>query len=217
MYAIIENGQVKQRTKKPNWKLDDGTFVSDDVLKAQGYYPIIEDTDLSKNEKKFHIFKTPIQNLVIDEVNKVIMNGLTYLPKTLDEVFTEKCKEVDSTRDGKIYTDVEYTFPDNSTGVIQIRSETDLRNIQVNGMEAMKDVMEGNSDKVHHFMTKENVLKSMSAHEMVNMTSFMKNIGQSVYEWAWQIKHVGLKGIYEDVSKSEEERIDLILNYNMEV
>ena len=152
--------------------------------------------------------------LIVDKNTKMIKNYYSLERKTLEQIYTEVLLKIEHIKNEKIFTDVEYTFQ-SGVGVIQVRNETDLRNIQVNCMEAFKDIMDGNPNKQHVFMDKNNIIREMTAQEMVNMASYVKNIGQQIYSSSWNHKYVNLKSIYENDNLTDDQKIDQILNYDI--
>ena len=217
LYAHIKGNKVEKITGKPKWFFDDGTQVDDTYLKNEGVYPI----DLTEDTTKENMYYTKdintLNDLVIDEVNKVVKNYYKYTPipleQLLEKVYQEKRNEVVSKRDAMIFSDFGYTFP-SGEGIVQLRNEIDLRNIQVNGVSALSDVVAGNASKVHHFMDGGNVLREMSAQQMLDMSNFAKDRAQVFYSVSWQKKHVDLKGIYDGVG-SVQEKIEGLLAYDV--
>lgn len=215
-YGKIENEKVIEIMVKPKWFFDDGTLVGDDYLETENIYPIPEtaaDYQDDFEEKKFYRMVNEKDDLVFDNTTKTIKNYFKYEEKTLDEVYAFVQQDVINVRNSFIYSDIEYNFP-SGMGFIQLRNEEDVRNIQVNGMEALKDIVEGNPTKIHYFMDESNTLREMTAQQMVDMTSFVKSVGQHYYSVSWTHKHGNLKAIYENDSLTDEQKIDELLAYD---
>lgn len=216
LYGKIDNGVVVEITPKPRWFYDDGSIVTDEYLISESVYPVFDDTIPEDFELyqglKYKVSINNKEELIIDEVDKVIKNLYVYTVKSVDEVYEGVKKEIDEVRDINIYKDVEYQFP-SGIGYIQIRNEIDLRNISSSGMAALSDVVSGNTTSTHVFLDRDNILREMTSQEMVNMSLFVKTRCQDIYSTSWNHKHVNLKGIYEDALLSDSEKISQMLSY----
>lgn len=213
MYGQIELDKVTRIFRgKPKWYFDDGSQVDEEYLIGENVYPIEQ---VEPQDKLYYTYsQAELTDLVIDEENKVIKGFHIYTPKPLEDVlekvYNEKKNEIFERRDQAIYTDMPYDFP-SGQGVIQIRNETDLRNIQGNGVDALKDLVAGNTDTVHIFMDQSNTLREMTPQQMADMASAVKAQAQEAYSVSWTYNHQTLKPIYEDDSKTTQQKIDEIL------
>jgi len=215
-YGKVENQKVVELMTKPKWFFDDGTIVDDLYLQTEHIYPIPESAADYQDDYDFLRYNRIVNekdDLIFDSQLKNIKNYFKYEEKTLDEVYAFVQQDVINVRNSFVYSDIEYNFP-SGMGFIQLRNEEDVRNIQVNGMEALKDVVEGNPTKTHYFMDESNTLREMTAQQMVDMTSFVKSVGQHHYSVSWTHKHVNLKAIYENDSLTDEQKIDELLAYD---
>jgi hypothetical protein len=220
-YGRIKDGKVVEiYNSKPMWFNSNRKILTDDELKNVGVYPINMRELTSFDSRKEFIRYRSKNDLLIDNENKVIYNYIYKESKTLDQIYKEKVDGVNGTRNGQIYTDVPYRFPDieyeteEDTSYIQVRDEIDIRNIQVNGIEALKDMAEGNLNTTHYFRDRDDVTHTMSPSGMLKMASAVKNIGQQVYISSWTHKY-NLEQIYLNETLTEEERIDALISYNI--
>jgi len=221
MYGQIEEGKVvKIFHSTPKWYFDDGTQVNEEYLISENVYPI-EDVDPAKQNMYYTMStnRNNLEELVIDETNKLIKNYFVYntrpLEEVLEEVYDNKKFEIFAKRDSLIFSDFEYEFP-TGAGIIQIRNETDMRNIQANGIDALRDVVEGAPGNIHIFMDQSNTIREMTATEMVAMVKSVKDRSQAIYSKSWVHNHQNLKGIYNNTSLDTQGKIDQILAYDVE-
>jgi hypothetical protein len=219
-YGRIVNGKVVELyNQKPMWFTDDKKLLTDEQLIANNVYPI-NMRELSSFDSRKEIIQYRSKNdLLIDEENKVIYNYIYKISKTVDEVYKEKVDDVNNIRNSQIYSDVPYRFPDTEyateedTSYIQVRDEVDIRNIQVNGIEALKDIAEQNTTNVHYFRDFEDVTHILTASQILAMASHVKNVGQQIYIVSWTHKYA-LEQIYSNESLTDEQKIDALINYN---
>ena len=221
MYGQIEEGKVvKIYHRTPKWYFDDGTQVNEEYLISENVYPI-EDVDPTKQNiySTISTNRNNLEELVIDETNKLIKNYFVYTTRPLEEiqeeVYTKKKFEIFAKRDSLIFSDFEYEFP-TGVGIIQIRNETDMHNILVNGVDALRDIVEGTPDNIHIFMDRSNTIREMTATEMVAMAKAVKDRSQDIYSKSWIHNHQNLKGIYTDTYLDTQDKIDQILAYDVE-
>jgi hypothetical protein len=222
-YGKVENGKVTQLfTSKPLWFEENKQLVSDDKLKDLGVYPVnLRELDSFDSRKELMQYRGK-DELIVDEENKIINNYVYKITKSSNSLFSEISKKIDKMRDGQIYSDVPYRFSDTSYDLndewdvdfIQLRNDIDLRNVQVNGIAAMKDIMEGNSGAQHVYKDRGNVIHTISAADMVAMASHVKNVGQSVYAASWVHKH-NIKVIIDNPELTEEQKVDALVDYNI--
>jgi hypothetical protein len=220
-YGKVENGiVVKIYESRPKWFYDNREPVTDEYLLSQDIYPIILNELTSFDSRKEVLIINPKESLVVDEENKIIRNYYSKMNKTITQIFEEKCNGINTTRDSYIYSDVIYRFPDTEYPTeedyshIQVRSEIDLRNISANGISAMKDIIENNLAAQHLFLDRENVLHTLTPSQMLEMANYVKTIGQSIYSISWIHKHQNLKGIIDNISLTDEEKLDALVSYD---
>ena len=220
LYAKIKNNKVEKIIDRPNWFMDNGQPVSDEYLKNQNIYPINIVEDSEKNNMYHNISVNDMNDMVVDVEKKEVNNYYKYTPVNkevlLQKIYEGKRMDVDRNRDASIFRNFEYDFP-NGKGVVQLRNDIDMRNIQVNTNEAMVDLINNEPNKIHIFMDADNVLHEMTAKQMTELGTFSKTRAQQFYNVSWNHKHNNLKNIYDDVSKSIQQKIDEILAYDTSV
>ena len=219
LYAKVEDGVVIETMPKPRWFFDDGVQVDDAYLATESIFPVNTSEDASKENMYFSKEVNQASDMVFDAQSNTVKNYYKYttipLEDVLEKVYTEKRSGVDAERDRNIFSNFIYQFSD-GPGEVQLRNETDQRNIQVNGMAALADIVAGTPQITHVFMDANNTPHNMTAQEMLGMSTFAKNRGQHFYSVSWAHKHQGLAGIYTDNTKTNQQKIDDIVAYNIE-
>ena len=124
--------------------------------------------------------------------------GFTQWPEALDSEKHDFRKQIDVIRDRHLFRDsIPYTFPgDTEPDGVQLRDERDRQNIQDN----MIDAQSLSPETVMHFMPVSNNVKAMTAAQMLEMGSFLKGRGDSIYAAAWTKKgEVGAADTLEEL------------------
>ena len=96
------------------------------------------------------------------------------------------CKSVDSFRDSIIHAGLSYTFPDGD-GVIDIRNEVDIRNIQGLSSSALALVMMSDETMLP-FRDNANVTHSMTPPQVVEMGQIVASYISKAYQVSWNHK-----------------------------
>lgn len=122
---------------------------------------------------------------------------------TVEEIRGQKKAQIDQLRNQKIAAGLSYTFPDATTGTIQIRSQLDQMNLTGLGTAALGRKNKGRTD-TFSFIDAENVQHSMTPDQMVDM-------GLKVQEF--------ISGLTETARTKKDELADSIdpANYDVEV
>lgn len=217
MYGkIIDNNIVEIYTEKPKWYFDNGSPVDDEYLVEQNIYPLdIQDgmpEDYLELPIKYNkILNQPFQ-MALDLENKVIKNVFVYEIKTANIVARLLKNEIENQKNLNIYKDIPYNFPDGQ-GTIQCRNELDIRNIQINGIEAIKDLSLGITDKTYIFRDLEDKIHHMTLHQMIDMMTYVKNVGQNIFIKSWAHKN-NIDDIINNTELTEEDKLNQLYFYD---
>lgn len=122
-----------------------------------------------------------------DEETKVVTATYTLSPYSASYLIDQKIKQVKQHRDWELSRGVEYQFPDGDIAIVQTRDSKDERNILVNGTKALTLVMSGQPDAPMQFRTQDDVLRDLTAQQMLEMTSYVGEKGQEIYSISWGI------------------------------
>ena len=123
-----------------------------------------------------------------DEETQTVTATYTLTDIPLETLIQRKRDEVDQRRDQELSRGVEYMFPDGDTAIVQTRDAKDERNILINHNKAFALVMSGQPDAPMQFRTQDDVLRNLTAQQMLEMTSYVGEQGQDIYSTSWQIK-----------------------------
>jgi len=99
---------------------------------------------------------------------------------------TEKATQINTIRYSKIYMEsIPYTFPgDTEPDGIQMRDETDRQNIQ----DFVIDAANKDPGETMYWMPVSNNVKAMTAAQAVEMGQYLKNRGDQIMAYSWQLK-----------------------------
>lgn len=132
--------------------------------------------------------------------NKIELNPKRWIKEEIDRLVEQSISvdvnfvilkkrrriEVDRIRDSFFFSDIPYLYPgDTDIDTIQLRDSRDRQNIQDCVMAAQIDIAEGNPDKICTFISGNNIVKFLTARQMVGIGMFLKNRGESIYNIAW--------------------------------
>ena len=92
--------------------------------------------------------------------------------------------EVEALRDAKIAEGMLYQFPD-STGTIQLRSDTDLRNVQGVASSGQSLVISGDASTTLTFRDQENSTHQLTGQQAVDMGLAVSQYVTAHYEACW--------------------------------
>jgi len=110
--------------------------------------------------------------------------------ENIDKLKHWKCRQVDLLRDTYIAGGVEHTFPGGAVAKIQTRNEKDIRNILTNGLKALSLVSAGTPEAPMVFRTEDDVVRELTAMQMLEMCSYAGGVGQYYYDISWMHKDV---------------------------
>ena len=212
MYGQVENSKVtKIFASKPNWLDDFGTIISEEDLIKENVFPI--DTTLNReiDFDKERVIVNGINDLEIDYTNKKIINYFKIQSFSLEEVYERKVKELELTKNQKTFVNLNYTFPDNKSGVIQLRSQHDLDNINALYADATHCIT-NNIDKTYSFKDEANISHVMTTQQMSDLGFFVKQHVDKFFLEHWNIKHNKLDPIFNDTRSTQTDRIERILS-----
>lgn len=156
--------------------------LTDEQRREKRWYPV---TEVNAD------YDARIQNRsgpVLSLEDGVVTATYTITDKSLEFLIEQKCRQVDNRRDQELSMGVEYEFPDGEIAVVQTRDSKDERNIMVNATKALTLVMSGNPDSPMQFRTEDDVLRDLTAQQMLDMTSYVGEKGQEIYSISWTIK-----------------------------
>ncbi len=122
-----------------------------------------------------------------DNERNVVIASYIIRDFTIDEIKESKYLEIKNIHNEKLYTDVEVEFPDGKA-VIQFRDERDRTNISNVSSGAIALVISGNGSTLMKFRTLDNIIRSVSALEMVNIAMTVLNIKQNIVDASWRHK-----------------------------
>jgi hypothetical protein len=106
--------------------------------------------------------------------------------RVLADEKAKKSAEINTVRYSKIYMEsIPYTFPgDTEPDGIQMRDEVDRQNIQ----DFVIDASVKNPEALMNWMPVSNNLKTMTAAQAVEMGQYIKNRGDQIMAYSWQLK-----------------------------
>jgi hypothetical protein len=212
MYGQIQNSKVVRIfAAKPHWLDDQGHIISDDELIQENIFPIDTTFHRSVDFEKERLVVNSLNNMVIDFTNKKIKNYFISTSFSLEEVYESKVKELELTKNQRVFVNLRYTFPDNMLGIVQLRNQIDLDNINTLYADAVFAIT-SNLDKNYSFKDEANVSHEMNTYQMSELGSFVKAHYDKVFLEYWDLKHNKLDPIYNNISKSESDRINDILS-----
>jgi len=218
--------------------------VTNEELVNLGVYPIINDLDSFDSRKEIMQYKNK-SDLVIDETNKKITGYYGKIYKSVNSVYNEIKNKINNIREGQLKTDIPYQFPNTTYGklcldcgtisdtsntqcsncesanltdeksYVQMRNEIDMRNIHTSATKALTYITNNNGETTMTFRDRDDISHSMTANEMLNFTDYISSIGIQIYSVSWDHKDNGLKPIYEDISLTDDQKIDQLLNYDI--
>jgi hypothetical protein len=212
MYGQIQNSKiVRLFVAKPHWLDDQGHIVSDDELIQENIFPIETTFHRPIDFNKERLIVNSLDEMVIDFTNKKIKNYFKAISFSLKDVYDSKVKELELTKNERVFVNLRYMFPDNMSGIIQLRNQTDLDNINALYTDAVFAIT-SNVEKTFSFKDEANISHEMTTQQMSELGSFVKAHYDKVFLEHWEIKHNTLDSIYNTISKSESDRINDILS-----
>jgi hypothetical protein len=106
----------------------------------------------------------------------------------LSDAKAKKMLAIDALREQKIYSDIAYEFPD-GPGVIQLRNNQDIRNIQSLVLGAQMQIIAGNPDAPMVFRDADDNTRQLTAAQLAQMGAYVLDRGQAVYTASWALKN----------------------------
>lgn len=100
----------------------------------------------------------------------------------------EREAEVEALRNRYLYTDVTVQFPGGDYAVIQFRNEADRTNLSNVGAGAMSYVLLGAPETPMVYRTEDNVIRTVTAAEMIQIAGYVLQSKQGVVDNAWKHK-----------------------------
>ena len=200
---IDESGKVIDTFSRPQAYFEDGTLVDDEHLaKYENIYPIKTTLDENIDSKKFIAYENDKSKFILDESNNIIINYYTYKERSIDDIKSMICSNINAIRDSKIYSNVEYSFPNEIVGIIQIRDFNDLFNIRsLNLLASLKP------DFIFNFIDESNIIHKLNSKQILDMIEFIELRIQSLINVCYFHK--------EEILKINN--IDDLLNYNFNI
>lgn len=119
-----------------------------------------------------------------EETHDYIQETNVWVPN-LEKARDALCRKVDLIRESHIAGGVSFNFADGGIATIQTRGEKDVRNIMTNGMKALALVSSGQPNTPMQFRTQDDVVRQMTALEMLAMTDKVGEVGQYFYGISW--------------------------------
>jgi hypothetical protein len=121
-----------------------------------------------------------------DNGDWIIANQSIYESVLLDAK-AKKILAINALREQKIYSDIAYEFPD-GPGVIQLRNNQDVRNIQSLVSGAQMQIIAGNPDAPMVFRDADDNARQLTATQIAQMGAYVLDRGQAVYTASWELK-----------------------------
>lgn len=202
-YAYLEDGKWIGPVALRSRFRDVGGWhtLTDEQRAAHRWYPLVIENDAFDPRKQT---RSPLKNWRL--VNGVVYAEYDVFNKSLQQIISERCTQVNTLAEQKMWNNVPYTFPgDDVEDAIQFRNPTDRSNIESVVMEAQIKLLESNNDPIV-FMPMSNNVKHMSAHDVLQMGIHVKHEKTKVYEAVWAHKQT-LRSFTS---------IDDVLAYNIE-
>jgi hypothetical protein len=182
---VDENGRVIDTFSRPNWFFDDGSIVTDDILaKDENIYPINTTLSDTIDFIRFVEVQNDKSEFILDTNTNIIENYYSYIPRSLEDILHRVLSDINNIKESKIYSNVFYKFPDNTTGFIQLRDIVDLSNIRSLGFNAA--VL--NPNGIFEFIDEFNVIHEMTSKQILEMLTFIENRIQNIYKIAYDHK-----------------------------
>lgn len=169
MLTVIKDGKFTGTQYETN----DTKYI--DFHEAQGEIcvwiedPIIDSISLDESGEKVITYKTISDGEMIDLAKK------------------SKRDKINAIREEEISAGMEYTFPDELVGIIQL-DEASIRNIQSLATTALCLKAMGDTTTVMSFRDKENITHEMSADEMIAMALAITVYSSNKYINSWIYK-----------------------------
>jgi hypothetical protein len=110
------------------------------------------------------------------------------IAESVAELKAKKILAINVLREQKIYSDIAYEFPD-GPGVIQLRNNQDIRNIQSLVLGAQMQIIAGNPDAPMVFRDLNDNIRQLTAAQIAQMGAYVLDIGQAVYTDSWALKN----------------------------
>lgn len=109
------------------------------------------------------------------------------IAESVAELKAKKILAINALREQKIYSDIAYEFPD-GPGVIQLRNNQDVRNIQSLVLGAQMQIIAGNPDAPMVFRDADDNTRQLTATQIAQMGAYVLDRGQAVYTASWELK-----------------------------
>ena len=197
-YAYIENGLVVSTQRRPDWRNDDGSIVSDELLASNGYVPVVDTVPLHDYETQY------IERLPEDQwrvFNDRVEVSYSVYDKTLSEIVALRVKEISNyyqslLNGGFLYdfgTTKHATFSNGLTElagkrVLQTRVR-DRERWLVTSQVANQYVNAGTPDaQMRDFRTEDNARIPMTAQDAVNCLNAMQSFFGLALDAMWYHK-----------------------------
>jgi hypothetical protein len=133
-----------------------------------------------------------------DNGDWIIANQSIY-ESVLSDAKAKKMLTINVLREQKIYSDIAYEFPD-GPGVIQLRNNQDVRNIQSLVSGAQMQIIAGNPDAPMVFRDLDDNTRQLTAVQIAQMGAYVLNRSQAVYTASWALKdQVNAAGSFEEL------------------
>lgn len=179
LYGKVDsNGNVIETFSRPNWFFDDGSIVTDDFLaKNENIYPINNTLDDTIDYNKFVEVENSIDKFILNKNMNIIENYYSYIERSFEDVLLKIQSDINIIKHSKIYSNIAYTFPDNITGVIQLRNNDDLSNIRALAFNAAILNHQGE----FKFIDESNTVHIMNSNDILEMVRFIENKIQLIH------------------------------------
>ena len=139
-------------------------------------YGTCDDTYNHETNPVWGVFET----LTLEQYNEV-------KNKELEDRKPIVLKQIDATRDQLLAAGFPFTFSDGQ-GTVQTRDKNDMDNIHKNGSASLALVVKGEGTTMMQFRDAENVIHTIPATEMLEMTMSAMAHGSEVYKASWTHK-----------------------------
>lgn len=165
-------------------------------LAEHGYVPVLAAPPPSPNQLQVLVR----DGVVTDSKGNIVQNWklvprfssvqeeTLFLAQSLYDAKVVKKAQVESARSAREKVGITFLFSDGTTGSIQTRSDTDIRNIQALVTSALVLKSIGQTGSIIPFRDGSDVIHIMTPEEVISMGMEVNAFVSETYQWAWDKK-----------------------------
>ena len=220
MYAEVVDNEIIEISSRPTWyyPIDHSDYpgeeITDDSIYIQGglnpdenaacWCPVSNEEKPSYDPETEYAPKQKSQSEWEIKSDRVIRTWYASEAKSLSTVQEETCNDVNGECSRRVSQGISYTFPDGSTGTIQLRNNDDAINVLGLAAGGLALVVEGDTSTTTPFRDEQNVIHEMTGPEFVEMGEVGRKWKQNNIKAAWQHKdEIRAYTIVEDVQNHD--------------